>query len=128
MTAPYTPVPVEDAVARAAAANRLAGRWDRAQADDAVAAVGWQLYDPASVRELTGLAFEETGLGNADHLFELHRRRVLGALHDRHGMRSLGLIGTDVVRGTEQYARPVGVIAMLSPALSAGAGNPTVIA
>lgn len=101
---------VDETVSRAAAAQCIAGEWDQARADDVVAAVAWQLYEPSRARQLTALALEETGLGNASHLYELHRRRVLGALDDLHGVRTVGLIDRDVTRGTATYARPVGVI------------------
>ena len=107
---------VADVIARSRAAQRVAADWDQQRVDDAVAAVGWRLYEPSAVRRLTDLALSETGFGNGDDLFELHRRRVLGAVSDLHGVRSVGMLDDDPGRGVTRYLRPMGVVAVLTPA------------
>jgi sulfoacetaldehyde dehydrogenase len=122
---PNIPVLITDVITNGRAAQKIAAAWDQARVDDVVAAVAWQLYEPSVVRELTDLAFEETGLGNRSDLYELHRRRVLGALNDLHGVRSAGLLDDDIRRGVARYARPMGVIAMLTPATAPSSGIAT---
>jgi sulfoacetaldehyde dehydrogenase len=117
--------PIADVIARGRAAQRIAAEWDQARVDDTVAAVAWHLYEPSAARELTDLAFDETGLGNRSDLYELHRRRVLGALHDLHGVCSVGLIDDDIKRGVTTYARPMGVICVLTPATAPSSGIAT---
>ena len=113
---------VADVIARARAAQRVAAGWDQERVDDVVAAVGWRLYEPSAVRKLTDLALEETGFGNRDDMFDLHRRRVLGAVSDLHGARSVGILDVDRARGVTRHARPMGVIAVLTPATAPSSG------
>jgi sulfoacetaldehyde dehydrogenase len=112
-------------LARARAAQRIADGWDQARVNDVVAAVAWHLYEPTAARQLTDLAFAETGLGNREHLFELHRRRVIGALADMHEVVTVGLIESDDQRGIDSYARPIGVLGMLTPATAPSSGIAT---
>jgi sulfoacetaldehyde dehydrogenase len=116
---------VADVIARGRSAQNIAASWDQVRVDDAVAAVGWHLYQPAAARELTDLAFEETGFGNRADMFDLHRRRVLGVVSDLHGVRSVGPIDDDSTRGVTRYARPMGVIAVLTPATAPSSGIAT---
>ncbi|MCK1813210.1 aldehyde dehydrogenase family protein [Streptomyces sp. XM4011] len=103
-------------VERARAAQRMAAGWTQHEADRAVAAMGWHIHHARTARELAALAFEETGLGDPEALYEIHRRRVLGTLRDLHGAATTGVLEHDPGRGLTRYAKPVGLIAAGVPA------------
>lgn len=106
--------------------GREAQRWieyvPQDQVDKIVAAVGWQCYAEPNVRFLSAMAFEETGLGNPQDLYELHRRRVLGTLADLYRTKTTGIICDDREAGLQVLAKPVGLIAVASPATAPCSG------
>ncbi|MFI6321622.1 aldehyde dehydrogenase family protein [Nonomuraea sp. NPDC050556] len=107
---------------RARAAQREVERWPQHRVDSMVAAAGWQVYETGNARQLAELAHAETGLGDPEHLYALHRRRVLGAMRDLHGVVTCGLISENPDKQLRRYAKPVGVIAVASPATAPSSG------
>lgn len=84
--------------------------------DRAVAAIGWRvLRDEATARALAAGATLETGLGAEADSMERLRTRVRGALSDLHGRRTLGLIAEDPELGLRKFAKPIGLVAALTP-------------
>lgn len=83
--------------------------------DRIVAHVGWACYRPDHVAGLGRDVVRATGLGDADDIEELHRNRVLGTLADLYGQATVGKIRVDHARGLEWWARPLGVIALITP-------------
>lgn len=104
------------AIARARRAQAEVEFWPQERVDELVTAAAWPVYEEGSARFLSLLAQRETGLGDADHMFTLHRRRVLGALRDLHGVTTTGVIEELPHQGLVKIAKPVGVIAVASPA------------
>ncbi|MFI1914786.1 aldehyde dehydrogenase family protein [Nocardia sp. NPDC020380] len=113
---------VRAAMQRARAAQAQAARWDQATVDDVVAAVGWVCYRTDTARRIADRSHAETGLGDAQHLYELQRARVLGLLHDLHGAVTVGVVEDDPRSGIRKIARPIGVVAVASPATAPGSG------
>ena len=112
---------VGELVARARAAQRIAEGYDQARTDELVAAVGWAIMEPARNRALAELAVADTGIGNVDDKIRKNYRKTLGLLRDLHGARSVGVISEDRERGLIEIARPVGVVAAITPSTNPAA-------
>jgi sulfoacetaldehyde dehydrogenase len=108
-------------VARARAAQRAIDGWSQAQADELATAAGWAIVEPAHNRALAERAVADTGLGNvADKIAKNHRKTV-GLLRDLRGALSVGVIVEDVERCLIEIARPVGVVAAITPSTNPAA-------
>ncbi|MET9971273.1 aldehyde dehydrogenase family protein [Streptomyces sp. NPDC006356] len=113
---------VRKAIKRARVAQAEAESWKQARVDDVVAAVGWRCYREENARRLARLSHEETRLGDAEHLYALQRKRVLGMLHDLHGQATVGVVEEIPHLGLRKIAKPMGVIAAASPATAPSPG------
>jgi sulfoacetaldehyde dehydrogenase len=112
---------VEALIARARAAQLVADRWTQQQADEAAVAAGWAIVEPARNRALAELAVRDTGLGNVADKISKNRRKTIGLLRDLQGARSVGVILDDPARGLTEIARPVGVVAAITPSTNPAA-------
>ncbi|RSS80795.1 aldehyde dehydrogenase family protein [Streptomyces sp. WAC06614] len=113
---------VAQAVRRARTAQARIAGLPQSALDDMVAAVGWAGYREDEAQRIARSSHAETGLGDPDALFGLQRHRVLGMLRDLHGVRTVGVIGEDPARGLVTLAKPLGVIAVATPATAPGPG------
>ena len=94
---------------------------DQARVDEAVTALAWSLYKPEHAETLAALAVEDTGLGNAADKVVKNQRKTFGTLRDLMRVRSVGVIEEDAGRGIVKYAKPVGVVAALTPSTNPAA-------
>ncbi len=108
-------------IARARAAQAVVDPWDQARVDELVTAVGWAIVEPGRNRALAELAVRDTGLGNVPDKIAKNRRKTLGLLRDLAGAKSVGVISEDRNRGLIEIARPVGVVAAITPSTNPGA-------
>ncbi|MBL8701998.1 MAG: aldehyde dehydrogenase family protein [Alphaproteobacteria bacterium] len=108
-------------LARARQAQRAIDGYDQAAADLLVAAAGWAIMEPGRNRELAGLAVADTGLGNVDDKILKNHRKTLGLLRDLREARSVGVIAEDWAKGIVEIARPVGVVAAITPSTNPAA-------
>lgn len=118
-------VTVDDAVraraARARAAQMAFATADQARVDDAVRSIAWSLYQPGHARELAELAVADTGLGNVADKIVKNQRKTFGTLRDLLRVRSVGVIEEHPARGLVVYAKPVGVVAAITPSTNPAA-------
>jgi len=114
-------VVVGELIARARIAQSQSDRWTQAQADEAAVAAGWAIVEPTRNRALAELAVRDTGLGNVADKIAKNRRKTIGLLRDLEGARSVGIIGEDPERGLIEIARPVGVVAAITPSTNPAA-------
>ena len=121
LTQPDARVVVREVIARARAAQAIADRWTQAEADEAAVAAGWAIVEPSRNRALAEIAVRDTGLGNVADKIAKNRRKTMGLLRDLHGARSVGVIADDPDRGIVEIARPVGVIAGITPSTNPAA-------
>ena len=112
---------VAELVTRGRAAMARFGPSEQARVDDAVTAIAWSLYKPQHARALAALAVEDTGLGNAADKVIKNQRKTFGTLRDLMRVRSVGVIEEDPVRGLAKYAKPVGVVAAVTPSTNPAA-------
>lgn len=103
-------------LARARSAGATTDGWDQDRVDQVVRAAGRALYDDRLVRALNTLVVAGTRMGSVEDLTALHRLRVLGTMRDLHGQRTVGLIARDDERRLETWAKPLGVVALVTPA------------
>jgi sulfoacetaldehyde dehydrogenase len=112
---------VAELVARARAAQAIANDYDQWRVDELVAAAGWAIIEPARNRELAELAVTDTDIGNIDDKIKKNFRKTLGLLRDLKGVRSVGVIAEYPERGIIEIARPVGVVAAITPSTNPAA-------
>jgi sulfoacetaldehyde dehydrogenase len=108
-------------IERARAAQRVADRWTQEQADEAVTAAGWAIVHPEHNRALAELAVRDTGLGKVADKIAKNRRKTVGLLDDLRGAKSVGVIAEHPELGLTEIARPVGVVAAVTPSTNPGA-------
>jgi sulfoacetaldehyde dehydrogenase len=123
----HVPIPIAAAqivaalIARARAAQRVYAMWPQERVDEAAIAAAWAIVEPARNRALAELAVAATGLGNvADKIVKNHRK-TLGLMRDLAGAKSVGVIRDDPEQGLIEIARPVGVVAAITPSTNPGA-------
>src|SRR5271163_3754662 len=111
----------QDLVRRARIAQETFANADQARVDEAVRAIAWSLYQPEHARELAELAVADTGLGNVPDKIVKKQRKTFGTLRDLLRGKSVGVIEEDKARGIVKYAKPMGVVAALTPSTNPGA-------
>jgi sulfoacetaldehyde dehydrogenase len=112
---------IGELVARARAAQRVAEGYDQARTDLLVAAAAWSIMEPSRNRELARLAVADTGLGNVEDKIAKNHRKTLGLLRDLEGAKSVGVIAEHRETGVTEIARPIGVVAAVTPSTNPGA-------
>ena len=117
--------PAKEAVARLIARARAAQagfeRWPQERVDEVALACGWAIMKPENNRQLAELAVRDTGLGNVEDKIAKNHRKTLGQLRDIAGVRTVGVIAEYPDRGITEIARPVGVVAAITPSTNPGA-------
>jgi len=108
-------------VARARAAQREIDGCDQARADELATAAGWAIVEPSRNRALAELAVRDTGLGDVADKIAKNRRKTMGLLRDLRGAKSVGVIAEHPEKGIVEIARPVGVVAAITPSTNPGA-------
>ena len=108
-------------IERARAAMAAFADADQERVDDAVRALAWSLYQPERARGLAELAVADTGLGKVDDKVIKNQRKTFGTLRDLLRVRSVGIIEEDPARGLTIYAKPVGVVAAITPSTNPSA-------
>jgi len=114
---------IDELIAKARAAQKQIEFWPQDKVDMMVAAVGWETYKEAEA--IAKLAVEETQMGVFEHKMLKHQKKTLGALRDMDGVKSVGVIEEDPVKGLIKVAKPVGVIGALTPVTNCEATLPS---
>ena len=117
--------PVREAVAKVVARARAAQsefeRWPQERVDEATLACGWAIMKPENNRALAEIAVRDSGLGNVADKIAKNHRKTLGLLRDLQGVRTVGVIAEHPEKGITEIARPVGVVAAITPSTNPGA-------
>lgn len=112
---------VAELIERGRRAQRAINDYSQAQADDLAVACGWAIMEPGRNRQLAEIAVRDTGLGNVDDKITKNHRKTLGLLRDLQKAKTVGVIAEDPERGLVEFARPVGVVAAITPSTNPGA-------
>jgi sulfoacetaldehyde dehydrogenase len=91
------------------------------RADEAVRTLAWSVYRPDHARVLAELAVADTHLGNVADKIVKNQRKTFGTLRDLLRAKSVGIIEEDKARGIVKYAKPMGVVAALTPSTNPAA-------
>ncbi|MDP8971814.1 MAG: aldehyde dehydrogenase family protein [Actinomycetota bacterium] len=123
---------IAELVSRARAAMDIFEHYDQEQVDEVVQAVAWAIIKRENAEELARLAVEDTGLGKYEDKVNKNRRKSLGTLRDLLDptARSVGVIEVDEEKGITKIAKPVGVVAAVTPSTNPAAtpANKTMMA
>jgi sulfoacetaldehyde dehydrogenase len=97
--------------------------YDQEQVNEVVQAVAWAIIKQENAEELARLAVEDTGLGNYQDKVNKNQRKNLGTLRDLidPSAKSVGIINVDEEKGITEIAKPVGVVAAVTPSTNPAA-------
>ncbi|MGH8704970.1 MAG: aldehyde dehydrogenase family protein, partial [Burkholderiales bacterium] len=112
---------VAELVRRARAAQAEFERWPQERVDEAALACGWAILKPENNRLLAEIAVRDSGLGNVADKITKNHRKTLGLLRDLAGVKTVGVIAAYPEKGITEIARPVGVVAAITPSTNPGA-------
>ena len=106
---------IKKLIEKAKVAQEEVSKYSQAQIDEMCVAVGWEVYNDKNIELLAKAAVEETKMGNVEDKIKKHKGKVLGVLKDVKGVVSVGLMEKNEKPGISKYAKPVGVVAALTP-------------
>ncbi len=106
---------------RARAAQAQFANATQEQVDAAVTAIAWSLYKTENAKALAEMAVEDTGLGNVNDKITKNTRKTFGTLRDLSRVKSVGIIEQLPDKGLVKYAKPVGVVAAVTPSTNPAA-------
>lgn len=112
---------IADLMQKARAAMRAFADADQARTDEAVTALAWSIYEPSRARELAELAVADTGMGDVDSKIIKNTRKTFGCLRDLSRVKTVGVIEDIPEKGLVKYAKPVGVVAAVTPSTNPAA-------
>lgn len=112
---------VEHLVANARRAMAAIAGADQDRTDEFVIAVAWSLYRPDRAETLAKLAVRDTGIGNVADKIIKNQRKTFGTLRDLLRAKSVGMIEEDKTLGIVKFAKPIGVVAAVTPSTNPSA-------
>ncbi|MCU4159798.1 aldehyde dehydrogenase family protein [Acidiphilium sp. AL] len=112
---------VEHLVANARRAMAAIAGADQDRTDEFVIAVAWSLYRPDRAETLAKLAVRDTGIGNVADKIIKNQRKTFGTLRDLLRAKSVGMIEEDRTLGIVKFAKPIGVVAAVTPSTNPSA-------
>ncbi len=110
-------------IEKARAAMQVFIGYDQERVNEVVQAVAWAIIKQEHAEELARLAVEDTGLGKFEDKVTKNQRKNLGTLRDLldPSAKSVGVIDVDEEKGITQIAKPVGVVAAVTPSTNPSA-------
>ena len=96
-------------------------KYNQKQVDEVVTAVAWAICNPTNNRKIAELSVETTKLGNIEDKIIKNKRKTLGLLRDLKNKKTVGIIDEDTSKGIIEIAKPVGVVAAVTPATNPAA-------
>ncbi len=106
---------IGDLVQRARQAQNSISTATQDEVDAVCAHLAWSGIEPSFAMELAQLAYEESGLGNAESKYAKIQTKVKGTYRDTLGGSSVGIIEVNHEKGLIKIAKPIGVIGALIP-------------
>ena len=114
---------INELLQKARTAQAVIEFWPQDKVDMMVAAVGWETYKQAEA--IAHLAIDETKMGVFEHKLLKHQKKTLGTMRDLQGVKTVGVIEEDTLKGLIKIAKPVGVIGALTPVTNCEATLPS---
>lgn len=100
-------------IARAREAQTAFAEMSQEEVDRAVQIIGRVVYENAAY--LAEIAVEETGMGNVPDKIAKNRQKAGIVWNNLRGKKSRGILDTDAQTGISRVAKPVGVVAAITP-------------
>ncbi len=100
-------------IERARKAQAEFEKMSQEQVDNAVKILGKVVYENAEY--LAKLAVEETGMGNVEDKIAKNKQKAGIVWNNLRGKRSRGILDTDETTGITRVAKPIGVVAAITP-------------
>jgi sulfoacetaldehyde dehydrogenase len=113
--------PVESIIERGRTAQKIYEQYTQSQVNLVIEAVAWAILEPKRNQELAELAVQDTGLGDVADKFKKNFRKTLGLVRDLSYAKTVGVISEDLKTGLTEFARPVGIVAAITPSTNPGA-------
>ncbi|MDD7035279.1 MAG: aldehyde dehydrogenase family protein [Firmicutes bacterium] len=104
---------IDGYIERARAAQAEFEKMSQEQVDKAVQTIGRVVYENA--RYLAEIAVEETGMGNVEDKYAKNRQKAGIVWNNLRGKKSRGILETDEKTGITTVAKPMGVVAAITP-------------
>lgn len=89
--------------------------------DEAVTALAWSIYKPENARRYAREAVDVTGIGEVESKVIKNQRKTFGTLRDLLRAKSTGIIEELPEKGIVKWAKPVGVVAAITPSTNPNA-------
>ena len=112
---------VAELVAKARQAMSGFAHAEQSRVDEAVTALAWSIYQPEHAKMLAEMAVHDTGLGNVPDKIIKNQRKTFGTLRDLMRAKTVGVIEELPELGLVKYAKPVGVVAAVTPSTNPAA-------
>lgn len=100
-------------IERARVAQREFEKMSQEQVDRAVQIIGKVVYDNAQY--FAEIAVEETGMGNVEDKYAKNKQKAGIVWNNLKGKKSRGILETDETTGITTVAKPMGVVAAITP-------------
>lgn len=104
---------INEYIQRARIAQEAFEKMSQEEVDSAVKAIGKVVYDNAEY--LAEIAVEETGMGNVPDKIAKNKQKSKIIWNNLKGKKSRGILDTDETTGITRIAKPVGVVAAITP-------------
>ena len=104
---------IDEYIQRARKAQEAFEKMSQEQVDEAVKVIGKVVYDNAEF--LAEIAVEETGMGNVPDKIAKNKQKSKIIWSNLKGKKSRGILDTDETTGITRIAKPVGVVAAITP-------------
>ena len=112
---------IDNIVQKAKIAQLEFEKYNQEQVDEVVTAVAWSICNPTHNKLISDLAVNTTSLGKADDKIVKNKRKTLGLLRDLKNAKTVGVIKEDKEKGIVEIAKPVGVVAAVTPSTNPAA-------
>ena len=96
-------------------------KYNQEQVNEVITAVAWAICNPLNNKLIAELSVTSTNLGKKEDKIIKNRRKTLGLLRDLQHAKSVGVIQEDKVAGIIEIAKPVGVVAAVTPSTNPAA-------
>jgi succinate-semialdehyde dehydrogenase len=104
---------IDEYIERARVAQATFEKLSQEEVDKAVRAIGKVVYDNAEF--LAEIAVDETGMGNVADKIAKNKQKSKIVWNSLKGKKSRGILDTDETTGITRVAKPVGVVAAITP-------------
>ncbi len=104
---------IDGYIERARKAQAEFEKMSQEQVDKAVQTIGRVVYDNAQY--FAEIAVEETGMGNVEDKFAKNKQKAGIVWNNLRGKKSRGIMETDEATGITTVAKPMGVVAAITP-------------